>query len=143
MNFDKTILLVEDNRDDVFIFKKTLKKAQINNPVNVVANGQEAVDYLSGVNKYSDREKYPLPCVIFLDLKMPYFDGFEVLAWLRAQPSLQSINAVVLSSSDEPNDHQRAYALGTRSYLVKPPRPEEIRRFIVSMGGDGDPVDQV
>ena len=142
MNLGKTILLVEDNRDDVFIFKKALKNGQINNPVNVVTNGQEAVDYLSGSNQYSDREKYPLPCVIFLDLKMPYFDGFEVLAWIRAQPSLQSISAVVLSGSDEPHDHQRAYALGTRSCLVKPPRPEEIRRFIVSMGGHGDQVDQ-
>lgn len=133
-NLGKTILLAEDNRDDVFIFMRALKTAQITNPVNVVTNGQEAVDYLSATGKYSDREKYPLPFVIFLDLKMPYLDGFEVLTWIRGQLSLQSLVVVVLSGSDEPNDHRRAYALGARSYLVKPPGPEEIRQFIVSMG---------
>ena len=97
------------------------------------------MDYLSAAEKSSDPEKYPLPFIIFLDLKMPYLDGFDVLSWMRTQPALQSIVVVVLSGSDEPNDHRRAYALGARSYLVKPPRPEEIREFIVSMSSRWGP----
>ena len=133
MNLSKTILLVEDDRDDVFIFERALKAARIANPVVVVKTGQEAMDYLSHQGDYADQEKYPLPFVIFLDLKLPYLDGFEVLSWIRAQPALQSIVVVVLSGSDETRDHQKAYALGARTYLVKPPQAKDIQLFIDSM----------
>lgn len=133
MNLSKTILLVEDDRDDVFIFERALKAARIANPVVVVKTGQEAMDYLSHQGDYADQEKYPLPFVIFLDLKLPYLDGFEVLSWIRAQPALQSIIVVVLSGSDETRDHQKAYALGARTYLVKPPQAKDIQLFIDSM----------
>ena len=133
MSLGNTILLVEDDRDDVFIFQRTLKNARIANPVVVVTTGQDAVDYLSHQGKYADSEKYPLPFVIFLDLKLPYLDGFEVLSWIRAQPHLRSIIVVVLSGSDETRDHQKAYALGARTYLVKPPQVKDIELFIESM----------
>lgn len=133
MSSGNTILLVEDDRDDVFIFQRTLKAARIVNPVVVVSTGQDAVDYLSNEGKYTDREKYPLPFVIFLDLKLPYLDGFEVLSWIRAQPHLQSIVVVVLSGSDETRDHQKAYALGARTYLLKPPQVKDIESFVDSM----------
>ncbi len=141
MNLGHTILLVEDDRDDVFIFRRALETARIGNPVEVVTSGQEAVDYLSHEGKYEDSEKYPLPFVIFLDLKLPYLDGFEVLSWIKQQPRLKSIVVVVLTGSDETRDHQKAYALGARSYLVKPPQAKDIRQFIDSMtsywGGPG------
>lgn len=133
MSLGKTILLVEDDRDDVFIFERALKAAGIANPVMVVKTGQEAMDYLSHQGSYTDRDKYPLPFVIFMDLKLPYVDGFEVLSWIRAQPALQSIVVVVLSGSDETRDHQKAYALGARTYLVKPPQAKDIKMFIESM----------
>lgn len=133
MSLGNTILLVEDDRDDVFIFQRTLKAAGIANPVVVVTTGQDAVDYLSHQGKYTDSEKHPLPFVIFLDLKLPYLDGFEVLSWIRAQPHLQSIIVVVLSGSDETRDHQKAYALGARTYLLKPPQVKDIKLFIESM----------
>lgn len=142
MDLGKTILLVEDDRDDVFIFERALKAARILNPVVVLKNGQEAVDYLSNEGKYTDKASHPLPFVIFLDLKLPYLDGFEVLAWIRQQPHLRSIVVVVLTGSDENRDHQKAYALGARSYLVKPPKPADISQFINSMasywGRSGD-----
>lgn len=142
MNLGKTILLVEDDRDDVFIFERALKAARILNPVVVLKNGQEAVDYLSNEGNYADKASHPLPFVIFLDLKLPYLDGFEVLAWIRQQPHLRSIVVVVLTGSDENRDHQKAYALGARSYLVKPPKPTDISQFINSMasywGRSGD-----
>ena len=97
----RTILLVEDNPDDVFIFKLALQDANITTSVGVAIDGQEAVDYLSGANKYSDREQFPLPFIVFLDLKMPFLDGFEVLSWIRTQPPLRGIATVILSGSDE------------------------------------------
>lgn len=133
MNESNTILLVEDDRDDVFIFRRALKAARIGNPLIVVKSGQEAVDYLSHGGAYTDQEKYPLPFVIFLDLKLPYLDGFEVLTWIRQQPALRPIVVVVLTGSDETRDHQKAYSLGARSYLVKPPQAEHILQFMESM----------
>ena len=133
MGLGKTILLVEDDRDDIFIFRRALKAARITNPLVVVTNGQEAAEYLSSDGKYADKEKYPLPFVIFLDLKLPYLDGFEVLNWIRSQPRLKSIVVVVLTGSDETRDHQKAYALGARSYLVKPPEAKDILQFLDSM----------
>ena len=133
MNSVPPILLVEDNPDDVFIFKRALREARIKNPVVVMGSGQDAIDYLSQKSTYSDNEKYPLPFIIFLDLKLPYQNGFEVLEWIRNQPTLQAIAVVVLSGSGEIRDHQRAYALGARSYLIKPPDSEHILQFIYSM----------
>lgn len=91
------------------------------------------MDYLSHEGVYTDQEKYPAPFVIFLDLKLPYLDGFEVLTWIRQQPALRPIVVVVLTGSDETRDHQKAYALGARSYLVKPPQAEHILQFMESM----------
>jgi CheY-like chemotaxis protein len=136
-NLEKKILLAEDNPDDTFIFKRALKAANIVNPLVVVTDGQEAVNYLSHTGEYSDQTKYPSPFLVFLDLKMPYLDGFEVLTWIRKQPLLQSVVVVMLSGSNETIDQQRCYSLGARSYLVKPPRPEELRQFMDSMSSYG------
>jgi CheY-like chemotaxis protein len=125
-NHIPTILLVEDNDDDVFFMRHALQKAKVGLPVQVVPNGQAALDYLSGEGKYSDREKYPLPTLIFLDLKMPYVNGFEVLAWMQRQVFTPEIQVVVLTSSPEDRDRQRAKELGARAYLVKPPTEEMI-----------------
>ncbi len=133
MKANRTILLVEDDEDDIFIFKRALNNAKIDNPLTVVTNGQEAIDYLSHSGKYAEAEPYPAPFVIFLDLKLPYRDGYDVLTWIRQQPALKSTVVVVLTGSDETRDHQRAYTLGARSYLVKPPEASDIRRFMDSM----------
>ena len=131
--FGTSILLVEDNEDDVFVMKRALKLAQITNPLQIATDGQMAVDYLSGAGEFADREKYPLPFIVFLDLKLPYVHGFEVLAWMRRQPQLDSIVVIVLTSSAEERDHQRAYYLGARSYLVKPPTPDAIKDVFNSL----------
>jgi CheY-like chemotaxis protein len=136
MDAKKTILLVEDNPDDVFIFKLALQDANITTSVGVAVDGQEAVDYLSGANKYSDREQYPLPFIVFLDLKMPFLDGFEVLSWIRTQPPLRGIATVVLSGSDEAKDHEKADELGAGGYLIKPPEPQAILKFLDNLASD-------
>lgn len=123
-NLSRTILLVEDNDDDVFAMRRALKKGSICNPLHVVTDGQQALDYLSGHGKFADRTQYPLPFLVFLDLKLPYVHGFEVLEWMRTQRDLSSIAVVVLTSSAENRDHERAFALGARSYLIKPPTAE-------------------
>ena len=128
-----TILLVEDDQDDIFIFKRALVAANVLNPVVVLSNGQAVIDYLSHQGEYSSLEKNPLPFVIFLDLKLPYLDGFEVLTWIRQQPQLNSVVVVVLSGSDESRDHKKAYELGARSYLLKPPGAQDISEFMESM----------
>jgi CheY-like chemotaxis protein len=132
-SLSQTILLVEDNEDDVFLMKRALKHARITNPLQVVMDGQKAIDYLSGKEAFADRAKYPLPFLVFLDLKLPYKHGFEVLKWIREQASLDSVVVVVLTSSAENRDHQKAYALGARSYLIKPPTAEMLHELMASM----------
>jgi CheY-like chemotaxis protein len=123
------ILLAEDDDNDVFFMRRALQKAQVEFPLQVVTNGQEAVDYLSGEGKYSDRGVYPLPALILLDLKMPFLDGFEVLIWIGKQPQLKAIPVAVLTSSAEDRDRRRAAELGAKAYFVKPPKPETIKEI--------------
>jgi CheY-like chemotaxis protein len=106
--------------------KRALKSARIVNPLLVVEDGQEALDYLGGAGKFADRDQYPLPAVVFLDLKLPFISGHEVLAWIRRQKQLESTVVIVLTSSNEASDLSRCYALGANSYLVKPPTPEQL-----------------
>ena len=125
----RALLLVEDNEDDVFLMKRALKGAQVINPLHVVEDGQEAVNYLAGAGKFADRAAYPLPAVVFLDLKLPYISGHDVLAWIRRQKELESLVVIVLTSSNEASDLSRCYALGANSYVVKPPSPEQLEEL--------------
>src|SRR5262245_10590478 len=120
MSDHAVILLVEDREDDVVIIRRAFSKGNILNPLFVVRNGDEAVAYLSGLGKYAQREEYPLPDLILLDLKMPGRDGFDVLRWVRQQPGLRTLRVVVLTSSEELRDVNLAYQLGANSFLVKP-----------------------
>jgi CheY-like chemotaxis protein len=92
----------------------------------VVETGADAVDYLSGANAFQDRNRFPLPGIVFLDLKLPLMSGHEVLAWIRAQRHLEGLVVVVLTSSNEPSDLRRSYSLGANSYLVKPPTAQQL-----------------
>jgi len=126
---NRALLLVEDNEDDVFLMKRALKGARVINPLHVVEDGQEAVDYLAGAGKFADRSEYPLPAVVFLDLKLPYISGHDVLAWIRRRKELESLVVIVLTSSNEASDLSRCYALGANSYVVKPPTPDQLEEL--------------
>lgn len=115
-----TILLVEDDPNDVTLIERAFRKANIVNPLQIVTDGEKAVAYLAGQEPYTDRERYPLPALVLLDLKLPRKSGHEVLEWLRVQPNLQRIPVVVLTGSKEPADINLAYDLGANSYLIKP-----------------------
>ncbi|OGG43811.1 MAG: two-component system response regulator [Candidatus Handelsmanbacteria bacterium RIFCSPLOWO2_12_FULL_64_10] len=114
------VLLVEDDPNDVLLIQRAFRKANLVNPLHVVGDGEEAIAYLSGQGVYAERERHPLPILILLDLKLPRKSGHEVLAWLRRQPELKRLPAVVLTSSREAADVNRVYDLGANSYLVKP-----------------------
>ena len=120
MRETRLILLVEDREDDVFLIRKAFEKANVLNPLQLVRDGNEAVAYLKGERAYANRVEYPLPSLILLDLKLPGMDGFEVLKWIREQPSLGSLPVIVLTSSDQIRDVNLAYQLGANSFLVKP-----------------------
>lgn len=115
-----TILLVEDDPNDITLIKRAFGKASIVNPIQVVEDGEEAIAYLAGKGDYSNRAKYPLPLLMLLDLKLPRKSGHEVLQWLRSQPGLRRLTVVVLTASQQINDINKAYDLGANSYLVKP-----------------------
>jgi CheY-like chemotaxis protein len=114
------ILLVEDRDDDIVLIRKAFEKAELANPIYVVKNGEEGVAYLMGDAPFSNRNEYPLPDLILLDLKMPKLDGFETLLWIRNQSGIRNIPVVILTSSENLGDVTNAYALGANSFLVKP-----------------------
>jgi CheY-like chemotaxis protein len=133
MNLPATILLAEDLPDDVFLFERALSKAGIHNPLQVVTDGEQAIAYLTGLGRFHDRVTYPLPFLIVLDLKMPYRNGFEVLAWIKSHPTLFDLPCIVLSSSAQKLDQVRAYNLGARSYLIKPLSAQDFLDLASSM----------
>ena len=117
---DFTILLVEDDPNDVLLTQRAFAQASLVNPLRVVMDGDAAINYLAGRAPYDDRTRYPIPSLILLDLKLPRRSGLEVLKWLREQEDLKAIPVIILTSSQQSQDIDRAYELGANSYLVKP-----------------------
>ena len=115
-----TILVVDDNPDDAHFTKLALQRVGVISQVQTVSDGAEALSYLSGQGNYADPESCPLPVLVLLDLDLPGLSGLELLAWLRRQPVLKRLPVIVLTSSREPADVNRAYELGCNSYLIKP-----------------------
>lgn len=130
----QTLLLVEDNRDDADLIKRAFRQAKLANRIELVSDGDAAVDYLSGEGRYADRTAYPLPVLVLLDLKLPRRSGFEVLSWLRQHPRLKRMPVVVLTSSHETADLARAYDAGVNSYLVKPVESEALLEMVKTLG---------
>lgn len=117
----QTILLVEDNPADILLIQRAFRQADLSHiSLQIVRDGDAAVLYLSGEREYLDRERYPLPMLMLLDLKLPRRSGHEVLEWLRQQPDLKRLPVIMLTSSREVFDVNQAYELGVNSYLVKP-----------------------
>jgi CheY-like chemotaxis protein len=127
----ETLLLVEDNRDDVFFLQRALQKARISTPMHVAQNGQAAIDYLTAAMEYGDPPRHSFPSLVLLDLKIPYVSGFEVLKWIREQPALANLSVVILTSSPEQRDREMAVALGATGYLVKPPTEAMMRQLLM------------
>jgi CheY-like chemotaxis protein len=122
----ETILLVEDSEDDVFFMQRAIRLSEVKISLQIVRDGQAAVDYLSGLREYADRRTYPLPSLVLLDLKLPKMLGLDVLRWIRSQPELQTTPVVVLTSSGERSDLERGYRLGANSFMVKPSNADDL-----------------
>ena len=125
----KTILQVEDDSNDVFFFKRAMKKAGAANPIQVASDGREAIDYLQGAGKFADRAQFPLPALVLLDLKLPYVMGMEVLRWIRQQPGIPMV-VVMLTASSEDADIAGAYRLGANGFLVKPSEASKMDNMV-------------
>jgi CheY-like chemotaxis protein len=128
-----TILLAEDREDDVILIQRAFKEGGVRYPLIVVRDGEEAIRYLSGLGRYSNRELYPLPVLLLLDLTLPGTDGFEVLRWIRSQPYLIDLPVVVMTQSHRIRDVNQAYRLGAYSFIVKTDDFKDAVAFAQSM----------
>lgn len=130
-----TLLIVEDEPNDVFFLRRGLGKAGIVNDIREARDGEEAVAYLEGRGEFADRNRHPLPSLILLDLKLPRRSGLELLEWLRKGPvPLREIPVIVLTSSKERRDMDRADELGVVAYYVKPVGYQEFMARVESIG---------
>jgi len=117
-----SMLLVEDNPDDVDLIKHAFRKVQVPHQLEVANDGEQAIAYLAGQTALDNEGQRSLPAMVLLDLKLPRQSGFAVLQWIRANPGLRHVPVVVLTSSGQDEDVRRAYELCANSYLVKPIR---------------------
>jgi two-component system response regulator len=125
----KTILQVDDDPNDVFLFRHAMKKMGIENPIQVASDGQQAIDYLQGVGRFADRVKFPLPSLVLMDLKLPYVMGLDVLRWIRQQPGMALV-VIVLTASGEDADIATAYRLGANAFLTKPSEASKLEEMV-------------
>ncbi|HLX71367.1 MAG TPA: response regulator [Verrucomicrobiae bacterium] len=132
MTENETILLVDDSENDLILMRRAFSKAEFHNPLREVRNGEEAIAYLQGEGIYDDRDQFPFPVVMILDLNMPRLNGFEVLSWVQTQtqPILKHLSIIILTASVRMEDVERAYDLGAHSFLVKPASMEKLVAMI-------------
>ena len=120
-------MIIEDDPNDQFLIEQAFRKIGVTDPIQVVSDGAEAIAYMMGEGKYSDRKKFAYPTFVITDLKMPRCDGFAVLEFLKSNPEWKVIPTIVLSASSDLDDIKKAYMLGASSYHVKPLRQDELR----------------
>ena len=126
MKVTQTILLVDDCKNDVNLMRIAFKKAAWEVFLVEVHNGEEAIAYLNGENAFADRVANPFPSLLLLDLNMPRKNGFELLAWLRAQSPLKRCSVIILTASMRSLDVEQAFQLGAHAFLVKPSTIDEL-----------------
>jgi CheY-like chemotaxis protein len=114
------ILYVEDDANDVFFMEFTFARMGLPHPLQVVWDGQQGLDYLSGNGRYADRAKHPLPCLVLLDLNLPGCSGFDILQWLRQQPQFQALPVLVFTASAQQSDREKAREFGANEFITKP-----------------------
>jgi CheY-like chemotaxis protein len=126
----RVVLYVEDDADDFALLKRASRKCGTPFSLQHAEDGDKAIAYLSGSGDYADREEYPFPDLVLLDLRMPRLDGFEVLQWIRDNPATKTLPVVVLAGSSFRADIRRALELGANSYAAKPGKFEELQVLI-------------
>jgi CheY-like chemotaxis protein len=134
MDQGQTILLVDDSEDDLLLMRRAFQRAGSTSPLQEVHNGEEAIAYLTGKSPYDDRTQFPLPAVVLLDINMPMKNGFAVLQWARAQPSLKRLTIFMLTASMRMEDVEQGFDLGANSFLVKPTNLDELTKMLDCLG---------
>ena len=124
------VLSVDDSDDDNLLLQQAGRRSHATFKLEIVTDGQMAINYLSGVEGYENRQRFPLPDLLLLDLKMPRKSGFEVLDWLRQQSQFKTLPVAVFSSSQNEADLQKAYEKGTTWFLMKPVNFEDLIHFV-------------
>lgn len=128
-----SVLLVEDNPDDQFLFKNAWALAEIPNPLMMVADGQEACDYLSGTEKFADRSRFPFPPLLVSDIKMPGMSGIELLEWIRGNDKFKHLPVILFTASTSPSDVAQAYRHCVNSFVIKPSSAQELVEFVAAI----------
>lgn len=126
----RVVLYAEDDDNDAFLIQHCWETAAIPHALEIVPDGQRAIDYLSGHGDFADRAKHPLPSLVLLDLNLPRLSGLQVLAWIRQQPQFAALPVAILSSSNQEKDIDGARALGADDYFVKPSNVTELARLV-------------
>jgi CheY-like chemotaxis protein len=131
----RAVLLAEDNLDDALFFQRAFRAAGFENPLHVVRNGEEAMDYLRGRRQYSNREQFPMPHMLILDSVLDGASGFSLLAAVRQQPPLNQLVVIVLSGDGSPDEPEKAKQLGANDYHKKPASYDELKALLRQIGG--------
>jgi CheY-like chemotaxis protein len=125
MHVSSCVLVVDDDRNDVFLLRRGFHRAGLMADLFDLPDGVPALEYLRGSPPYDDRARFPFPDLLLLDLKMPRINGLNVLAWLAGRPDMKNLPALVLTSSSLQSDREIATKLGAREFLVKPTDPSD------------------
>jgi CheY-like chemotaxis protein len=131
----KNILLADDSADDVFLIRSAFKKGGFADPIYVVSDGEQVLQYLRGQGPYANRQQHPVPHLLLLDLNMPRLNGFEVLSWIRGRQEWMCLPVIVLTTSFYGPEIKRAYDLGANSFITKPP---EFSHLVASLKEVGE-----
>jgi CheY-like chemotaxis protein len=130
MNQIKPVLYADDDENDLFLMERAFSKLHLPIPLRTVSDGKQAIAYVSGKPPFSDRIANPLPCLVLLDLSMPGRTGLEVLKWIRTEASLSIVPVIILTSSNQQSDIERARSLGANGYFIKPGEPDDLVRLV-------------
>lgn len=128
-----TVVIAEDDEDDIMLLENALEAVGCRHTVRIVRDGRELLDYLKGEGKYEDRQRYPFPSVLLLDIKMPRLSGLDVLRWLSKHPECSVMPTIVFSASEMEQDIKLAYELGASAYFVKPMAFQNLKEILYSM----------
>ncbi len=129
----KNLLYIDDSADDVFLFESACRRAKVSFGFRSVKDGEKAIAYLAGEGIYADRECYPVPDLILLDLKMPFRSGYEVLAWIRSQPRLKQLPVIIFTGGIRDSDAEHVCQLGADEFLAKTGELDELMKIALAL----------
>ena len=124
------VLWVDDNPDDLLLFQLAWEKAQVTNPIRCTTCRKEAMEYLEGRGKFSNRDAFPLPCVVVIDMRLPDGKASDFLRWIRCHPAFKSLVVIVLSGTANQEEVNEAYRCGANSFLLKSPNPRDLQTTV-------------